>query len=121
MGKAYMSLTGPRVIMRIEHRPSLGELQYALYRSSARTGENLPISAVREAVTLALHSEGSSLLLAVGDNINEADDIGGEDAEEASERLAWARRMVVKAYSPDFADFPQELKAFAEAAEVVGE
>ena len=35
----------------------------------------------------------------------------GEE-EEVAERLAWARRMVAKAYRRDFAKYPEVLAAF---------
>lgn len=110
---AYMSRgRGVLVKLRVEHRLSLEELALVLFATfeDVEAEEHFTVADVRQAITALLTLEGTDALSEASERIRSAKDHG--DGDEAAERLAWARRMVAKAYRRDFAKFPAELAAF---------
>jgi len=103
---------GVLVKLRVEHRLSLEELALVLFASyeDVDAEEHFTVADIRQAVAAVLARAGSESTLDASDRIGEADE---QDEEEAvAERLAWARRMVARAYRRDFAKFPEVLAAF---------
>lgn len=103
---------GVLVKLRVEHRMSLDELVLVLFASyeDVDAEEHFTVADIRQAIATQLVREGTESTLSASDRIGEANDNGDEDG--VAERLAWARRMVAKAYRRDFAKFPAELAAF---------
>lgn len=102
---AYMSRgKGVLVKLRVEHRLSLEEVALLLSLCSEDTGEELPLAAIRDAVSVALRMGGA-------DAVVEAQDIQ-RGADYDDERMAWCRASVARAYRRDFAKFPDEMAAF---------
>lgn len=99
---------GVLVKLRVEHRLSLEELALVLFASyeDVEAEEHFTVQDIRQAITAVLARGGSESTLDASDRIAEAEE------DEAEERLAWARRMVAKAYRRDFAKFPEVLAAF---------
>ncbi|MFE6000404.1 hypothetical protein ACFQ6C_26645 [Streptomyces sp. NPDC056454] len=112
---AYMSRgAGVRLVVRTEHRVGLRELTLALYHSNEELGAELSGKAVRVAVTGVLRESGTDVAVKVADYLNEAAEFedGHAVGSTTGDRLAWARRMVLKAYGADFQRFPDEVAAF---------
>ncbi|GGT43643.1 hypothetical protein [Streptomyces purpureus] len=115
---AYMSRgAGVLVKLRVEHRLTLEELSLVLFAThwDVEDEEHFTVADVRQAVAARLVQEGSDAVLSASDRISEADE--DEEREQVTARLAWARRLVAKAYRRDFAKFPAELAAFEAAGE----
>src|SRR5437879_301 len=110
---AYQSRgAGVLVKLRVEHRLSLEELALVLYATEwdVADEEHFTVADVRQAIATQLKRSGANSTTDATDRMNEARDDGDED--EVTERLAWARRMVAKAYRKDFVRFPEVLAAF---------
>ena len=110
---AYQSRgAGVLVRLRVEQRLSLEELALVLYATSwdVEDEEHFTVADVRQAIADQLSMEGRDAVIGASDRIGAADE--DDEAEESAERLAWARRMVAKAYRKDFAKFPEALAAF---------
>lgn len=103
---------GVLVKLRVEHRMSLEELALVLFASyeDVDAEEFFTVSDIRQVIAAQLARGGSESTLDASDRIGAADENGEE--EEVAERLAWARRMVAKAYRRDFTKFPEVLAAF---------
>jgi len=103
---------GVLVRLRVEHRLSLEELALVLFASyeDVDAEEHFTVADIRQAIAAQLVRGGSESTLDASDRIGTADENGEE--EEVAERLAWARRMVARAYRRDFVKFPAELTAF---------
>ncbi|PPS89580.1 hypothetical protein [Streptomyces sp. MH60] len=101
------------VPVRTEHRMDLRALTLALYHSNEELGAELSVRAVRKAVADELACHGSELITRVADYIHEAEeyDEGSLVGRAVVARLEWARRMVVKAYGPEFERYPEALAA----------
>lgn len=97
------------VPVRTEHRMDLRSLTLALYHSNEELGVELSVRAVRKAVADELTHHGTDLIIRVADYINEADefDSGSLVGGEVAARLEWARRMITKAYGPEFERYPK--------------
>lgn len=113
---AYMSKgAGVLTVVRTEHRLGLRELTLALYHSTEELGEEMKPRDVRQAIAGVLAMSGKDVFNDMGDYLREGLDLaagGSLVGSEISERLEWARRMVLKAYRRDFSRFPNELAAF---------
>lgn len=115
---AYMSRgRGVLVKLRVEHRLSLEELALVLFATHEDMEEeaNFTVADIRQAVVARLVMEGQDAVVSASDSIGEARELAEIESlvgSEADERLAWARRMVAKAYRRDFAKFPEVLAAF---------
>jgi hypothetical protein len=96
--------------LRAEHRLSLEELALVLYTSSLEPGDEVTVSDIRTAVAEQLVNHGTDVLIDAHDTI-------GDDEDDAADRLAWARRLVVRAYGRAFGQFPAQLAAFEAGAE----
>lgn len=110
---AFMSRgAGVLVKLRVEHRLSLKELALVLFASyeDVDAEEHFTVQDIRQAIAAVLARAGSESTFDASDRIGAADE--NDEEEEVAERLAWARRMVLKAYRRDFAKFPAELAAF---------
>jgi hypothetical protein len=103
---------GVLVKLRVEHRLSLEELALVLYATheDVDAEEHFTVADIRQVIAAQLVREGTDSTYSASDAIGEADDHG--ESDEAQARLAWARRMVAKAYRRDFAKYPAELAAF---------
>lgn len=101
------------VPVRTEHRMDLRALTLALYNSNEELGAELSIRAIRKAVSDELTYHGSDLITKVADYIGEVEEYDSDSlvGGEVAARLEWARRMVVKAYGPEFEQFPEALAA----------
>jgi hypothetical protein len=114
----YRTSDGRIVVpVRAEHRLTLRDLTLALYRSTEVLGAELTARRIRQAVAEELSYYGSELLTRVADDIAEAREYGDGAAfgSEVNLRLAWARRMVVKAYGAEYGGHPESdaaLRAF---------
>jgi hypothetical protein len=101
------------VPVRVEHRMDLRALTLALYHSNEELGAELSVRAVRKAVADELTYHGVELITRVADYIQQGEEYD-EDSLAGSDvvaRLEWARRMVVKAYGPEFERYPEALAA----------
>lgn len=110
---AYQSRgAGVLVKLRVEHRLTLEELVLVLFASyeDVEAEPHFTVQDIRQAVTAVLQRAGSEATFDASDRIGAADD--NDEEEEVAERLAWARRMVAKAYRRDFAKFPEALAEF---------
>ncbi|MEH0574380.1 hypothetical protein QBA54_07750 [Streptomyces sp. B21-108] len=103
---------GVLVRLRVEHRLSLEELALVLFASyeDVDAEEHFTVADIRQAIAAQLVRAGSESTLDASDRIGGAGENGEE--EEVAERLAWARRMVARAYRRDFAKFSEALAAF---------
>ncbi|MDX2520543.1 MULTISPECIES: hypothetical protein [Streptomyces] len=102
---------GVLVKLRVEQRLSLEELTLVLFASyeDVDAEPEFTVADIRQAVAAQLAREGYESTLTASDRIRGDKDDGDEDT---AERLAWARRMVAKAYRRDFAKFPEVLASF---------
>jgi hypothetical protein len=105
------------VPVRTEHRMDLRALTLALYHSNEELGAELSVRAVRKAISDELTYHGADLMTKVADYIYEANEYDADSlvGGEVAVRLEWARRMVVKAYGPEFERYPEArtaLRAF---------
>lgn len=102
--------------LRVEHRLTLQELALVLFASyeDMDAEEHFTIKDIRQAIAAVLVAQGTDAVTEASDALREA----GEQADgslvgsEADERLAWARRLVARAYRRDFAKFPEVLAVF---------
>lgn len=103
---------GVLVKLRVEHRLSLDELALILFATheDPEDEEHFTVADIRQAIAARLAMEGRDATVTASDLIAAADD-DGEEADTA-ERLAWARRMVARAYRRDFQKYPDALAAF---------
>jgi hypothetical protein len=101
------------VPIRTEHRMDLRALTLALYHSNEELGAELSARAIRKAISDELTYHGGDLITKVADYIHEADEYDSDSltVRDVAARLEWARRMVVKAYGPEFERFPEALAA----------
>lgn len=99
--------------VRTEHRMSLRELTLALYHSNEELGAELSARAVRRAVANELTYHGGELITKVADYITQDEEYesGNLVGIDIAPRLKWARRMIVKAYGPEFERYPEALAA----------
>ncbi|MFD3516293.1 DUF6181 family protein [Streptomyces sp. NPDC058657] len=105
---AYLSRgRGVLIKTRVEHRLSLEELALVLVASDEdeEAEDYFTIADIRHVVATQLVRQGTDALIEASDHIRDADDGGAE-------RLAWARRLITKAYRRDFTEFPDDLAAF---------
>lgn len=105
------------VPVRVEHRMDLRALTLTLYNSNEELGAELSVRAVRTAVANELEYSGGNLLTKVSDYLHEEREYadGSAVGSDVDARLEWARRMVVKAYGPQFEQFAESrtaLRAF---------
>jgi len=103
---------GVLVRLRVDQRLSLEELALVLFASyeDVDAEPHFTVDDIRKAVAAQLVRGGSESTLDASDRIGAAAE--NSEKEEVAERLAWARRMVAKAYRRDFVKFPEVLAAF---------
>jgi hypothetical protein len=96
------------VPIRTEHRMDLRELTLALCHSNEEFGVELSVRAIRRVIADELTSHGDGLVTRAADYLNEANEYDADSlvGAEVAVRLEWARRMVVKAYGPEFERHP---------------
>jgi hypothetical protein len=114
---AYQSRgAGVLVKLRAEHRLTLDELALVLFASyeDMDAEEHFTVQDTRQAIAAVLIAQGTGAVSDASDAIRGAHEQADDSlvGSEAEDRLAWARRMVAKAYRRDFAKFPEVLAAF---------
>lgn len=107
---------GVLVKLRAEHRLTLDELALVLFASyeDIEAEDEFTVKDTRQAITAVLITHGTDAVSDASDALREAREQtdGSLVGSDASERLAWARRLVAKAYRRDFAKYPETLAAF---------
>ncbi|MFE0490116.1 hypothetical protein [Streptomyces griseoaurantiacus] len=97
----------PMIRVRVEHSMDLRALTLALYNSNEELGAELSVRTIRKAISNEMAYHGGDLMTTVADYLHEADEYDSNSLVgcDAATRLEWARRMVVKAYGPEFEQF----------------
>ncbi|MGW1615732.1 hypothetical protein ACWCQZ_41050 [Streptomyces sp. NPDC002285] len=103
---------GVLIKLRVEQRLTLDELALVLFATTwdVDDEEHFTVADVRQAIATQLAMEGRDAAVSGSDRISAADE--DDEVEEAAARLAWARRLVAKAYRRDFVKFPEVLAGF---------
>lgn len=108
---------GVLVKLRVEHRHTLEELALVLFASyeDIDAEPHFTVTDIRQAITAQLARQGTESVASAMDSIREGREMAASGSlvgSDVDKRLAWARRMVAKAYRRDFAKYPEVLAAF---------